>query len=65
MKYVSGCLAAAIAMSGLLSSPAQADNMADTARAQIGAFVEAVIAGPDKVDGRWKVSAHANFARTE
>ena len=39
--------------------------MTDTARAQIGAFVEAVISGPDKVDGNWKVSAHSNFARTE
>jgi hypothetical protein len=65
MEYVSRCLATAIAMNWLLSSPAQADDMTDTARAQIGAFVEAVISGPDKVDGKRKVSAHTNFARTE
>ena len=49
MKYFPRCLAAAVAMSWLLSAPAHADDTTDTARAQIGAFVEAVISGPDKV----------------
>lgn len=31
------------------AAPAQADDLTDTARERIGAFVEAVISGPDKV----------------
>lgn len=49
MKHFASGLAAAVAMMWSLSAPAHADDMTDTARTQIGAFVEAVIAGPDAV----------------
>ncbi len=49
MKYLTSYLAAAVAMVWFMSTPAVADDMTDTARTQIGAFVEAVIAGPDAV----------------
>jgi hypothetical protein len=49
MKHLASCLAAAVAMVWFMSAPAVADDMTDTARTQIGAFVEAVIAGPNAV----------------
>lgn len=49
MKHSVSRLWVALAMAFILSSPAHAGDMTNTARTQISAFVEAVITGPDAV----------------
>lgn len=49
MKSLAFRLLTAAFMVFTLSAPAHADDMTDTAREQIGAFVEAIISGPDAV----------------